>query len=550
MKRNIFDLHERLDISLGFLNNNVDEEKGLLPYFATMFKNDPAEARHDWPDFSDLTSRYIEAFVLARKILGQNKPGEIEQGQRRLLLSYFDENDGLNYRPKPDKPYYSTIFRREYDAHVAEGFDQARVLWALLAWHEDSKDQAVFQRIIELINGLDRIMIKKDDYGYYDRSTFEPDFVPNPDAGPMPHQFYFSGTQIHPLIECYRRLKIDKALELARHLTNYIIYHSDYFFEDGTWNCPGGAGFESAGMDGHTHSRFATIAGIAVLGGVTDKSDLVVKMKRCYDWFVDNHCSNSGWSPEFLGRFGDNNEGCETCAIMDQLNCCFAFTQAGYSEYYEQAERIARNQLLENQIIDMSLIRNTIEKPDTDLSCFHNVAEMVKGAFAGWASPNDFVGNCDHRYCLMNCCGPAGVRALHDVWQHIYSVKNDNIFIHIWMDKNDEYLTIRNHQPSRGLLEICSKVDCELYLLERSWLNAEQITVSVNKKRRKFKIHNGYIGIGKITSNHKVVIEYELVEHTERTTVNGRDYQFDWLGDAVVRVSPPGEIMPLYQNRL
>ncbi len=130
-----FDLCSRARAGLTYLNSNVDRKRGCLPYFSTMFKNDPAEARHDWPDFGDVTGRYVESFILARTMLGVSEPTEAEQQVRALLMSYFNEGDGLSYRPKPDAPYYSTILAEMYDAHVAEGFDQARVLWALLQWY-------------------------------------------------------------------------------------------------------------------------------------------------------------------------------------------------------------------------------------------------------------------------------------------------------------------------------------------------------------------------------------------------------------------------------
>jgi hypothetical protein len=210
---NIFDLGDRVRHGLNFLNQNVDKKKGNLPYFWTIFESDPAEARHDWPDFGDLTSRYIEAFIVARRMLGLPELFNVEKAQRKLLISYFNEGDGLNYRPKPEKSYYSTIFKREYDAHVAEGFDQARVLWALLEWYVESNDPLIRKRIFELINGLDRVLIKKDDYGYYDRSTIEPGTVVDPNSCPMPNQYYFCGTQIHPLIEVYRRLGNEKRVK-------------------------------------------------------------------------------------------------------------------------------------------------------------------------------------------------------------------------------------------------------------------------------------------------------------------------------------------------
>ena len=137
-----FSIPAKVTLGLNFLNNNVDKNRGFLPYFFTDFKNDPAESMHDWPDFGDLTGRYVEAFSKARNLLGITSPGEVEVGLRDLLMSYFDSGDGLSYRPKPEKPYFSWIFQRMYDEHIAEGFDQSRVLWGLLGWCLDTGDDA------------------------------------------------------------------------------------------------------------------------------------------------------------------------------------------------------------------------------------------------------------------------------------------------------------------------------------------------------------------------------------------------------------------------
>jgi len=544
----MFDLCERVRIGMNFLNSNVDKKRRYLPYFTTIFKNDPAELRHDWPDFGDLTARYVEAFILARRMLGIKKIGHVESALRKLLISYFNEDDGLSYRPKPDKPYYSTILRRMYDSHVAEGFDQARVLWALLTWYDESHDASIKQRAEELLAGLERVMVKRGDYGYYDRAAFEPDAVVDPEAEPMPHQFYFCGPQIHPLVQCYTKLNLEKALKLAQRLTNFIVYHSDYFFDDGSWNCPGGTGFGTASTDGHTHSRCATIAGIAAVGIATANKELINRARQCYDWFVENHCSSFGWSPEFLGRRGDENEGCETCTLMDQLNCAFVFAEAGFNGYYEQAERIGRNQLMENQLIDTSIIRNTVEKQDTELSCFHNVADMVRGGFAGWAGPNDFIANCGH-YRLMNCCGPAGIRAMHDIWNNVYSLKGDAVYINILMDKAGDELEINNGQPWQGKLTVTIKTDCALHLIRRSWLNPKDVRVSVNDRQRSFSITADYLELGRLRHGDNIVVEYPLANTIEDVHTNGRDYKVTWLGDTVVDIAPAGRVMPFYTNR-
>ncbi len=545
----IFSLTKRTEIAFNFLRKNVDPRRGCLPYFVTIFKKDPAEARHDWPDFSDLTARYVEAFILGRKMLNMTEVDPVERQLRKLLLSYFDEGDGFSYRPKPEKPYYSTIFRRLYDGHVAEGFDQARVLWALTAWYKESKDTGLLSRIEDMISGLDRVMVKRQEYGYYDRSNWQGDFIVSQSAEPMPHQAYFCGTQIHPLIECYRQFSLPGALGLAQRLTNYIMDHSDYFFADGSWNCRYGEGFESAVMDGHTHSRFATLAGIITVGIVCENDDLIARGKRSYDWFIKNHCSSFGWSPEFLGRFGDAEEGCETCTIMDQINVLLALIEAGNSEYYEDLEKITRNQLIENQLIDTKLVRNTVDREDTELSCFHNVADMVYGGFAGWAGPNDFIGNCDHHYCLMNCCGPAGVRAMHDVWNNIYSIDGDSVIINVYMDKVDKVLSIANRCPYSDEFFIEPFRDCRLMLRLRSWMRPDKMIISIDNVPCDFAVNDGLIDVGKVAAGSKVLVKGLIAGYKTSEKANGRDYEVFWQGDTVVEISPPGEIMPLYQNR-
>lgn len=545
-----FDLRSRVRLGLNFLNNNVDADRDCLPYFVTIFKNDPAEARHDWPDFGDLTSRYVEAFVYVRKMLGGLEYGLPELKLRELFLSYFSEGDGLSYRPKYDKPYYSTISRKEYNEHVAEGFDQARVLWALLAWYDESKDKALLKRMSELASGISNVLVRKDDYGYFDRSTWTPGLKVDQNAEPMPHQFYFMGTQINPLVQYYKLSGDETALDIAKRLTNYIIYHTDYFGSNGQWNVDLElSGFEGE-VDGHSHSRLGTLAGFAALGNLLGENNFIGKAKQCYDWFYDEHCSSFGWSPEFVGRYGDENEGFETCVLMDQIICALELCKAGYYEYYEQIEKFARNQLMEAQLTDLSLFKSSVPKEKTWLSTFDNVGQMVLGGFVGWGAPNDFIGNCDHHYCLMNCCGPAGIRAMYDVWANIYSLADDHVCVNIFMDIEDENLSLKNMQPEEGLFRIKASGDLSLKLKRRSWMDVDNIEIMAGVEKIAFDVDDEYITI--CASEHcgrEILVAQYLPEQEEKVFVNGREYDVVWKGDTVIDISPEGKFMPLYANR-
>lgn len=547
-KEQIFNLYDRVKLGMNFLSNNVDKRQNCRPFFSTMFKNDPAENRHDFPDFCDLTSRYIEAFIVSRKMLGITEPNSTENALKELFFSYFDCGDGFSYRPKPSKPYYSIVYGCMYDAHEAEGFDQARVLWALIELYESEQETSVLKRIKDILEGMKRVMVFKDDYGYYDRGKWEPNFIVDHQAAPMLHQFYFAGTQIQPLIECYKRCGIDLALELASRLAKYIVYVSEYFEDNGTFKFQDDKNNPFNVLDGHVHSRLATVAGCIDISVQIKDAEMLHRMKFGFDDFITNHSSSFGWIPEFLNRHGDPLEGCETCAVMDMLKCCISFAQAGYKEYYSIAERIARNQLLENQLLDTKLIVNNYHLDDSEQSVWHSVADMVRGGFAGWAAPNDFIGNCDMHFCLMNCCGPAGIRALYDIWSSIYSYDGRDLNVNILMDKYDNVVEIKHFQPYENLIEITANCRLNLSLPLRNWLETPQALLN-GRKIELVKYPDRWY-VAPMNKNDKVVISYNTDEKVKEEFCNGRLFKTRWRGDTVVGISPNGRYMPFYSNRL
>ena len=74
-------IHDRALLGLRFLINSVDKRNGCLPNIWACFESGPAVARHDFPDFGDLTSRYLEAIYLARCMTGSDAGDDPEDVQ-------------------------------------------------------------------------------------------------------------------------------------------------------------------------------------------------------------------------------------------------------------------------------------------------------------------------------------------------------------------------------------------------------------------------------------------------------------------------------------
>ncbi len=94
-----------------------------LPYF-NIFWTDPAEAAHDWPDFGDVTSRQLQAAIMARHLTGREARNE--KLWMKKVLSYLDPKTGLLMRPKTS-----------FSEPVADLGDQALTLYALVTAYAD-----------------------------------------------------------------------------------------------------------------------------------------------------------------------------------------------------------------------------------------------------------------------------------------------------------------------------------------------------------------------------------------------------------------------------
>jgi hypothetical protein len=202
------------------------------------------------------------------------------------------------------------------------------------------------------------------------------------------------GFIINPLVRWYELSGNESALKLATYLSNWIVYHTDYIQDDGSFTLSKSEGEkEPSGYDfrGHVPTHMATAAGIIRCGIATNDNELVNYGKKMVD-YVDNLSRGTGSNS--FGWFFENvlTPTCETCSIRSMIDCAILLAKAGYPEYWNLVERTSRNQLVENQLRDIDWMKSTIHLDDTEDEVYNNVAERVRGGWAGWSYPNDWVG--------------------------------------------------------------------------------------------------------------------------------------------------------------
>ena len=126
---------------------------------------------------------------------------------------------------------------------------------------------------------------------------------------------------------------------------------------------------------------------------------------------------------------------------MDFLE--FALELANYCDekYWDHAERIAMNHLLEGQMLRVDFLRKlpaSIKKPlpNTDSKWFttDDVASRSLGGFGSFFGPNDWV-QVGEVIWGVQCCYGSGPRGLYDAWYHAAQEVDDTVKVNLQFSK-------------------------------------------------------------------------------------------------------------------
>ncbi len=512
-------------LSTDFLVRMMDTNRGGLPYFRVLLNEEPPLAKHEWPDWGDMTGRFAEALMMARLMTGDERWLEAEQQLLKLLLSFFGE-DGLSYRAPTD-----------WSGDDALLFDQSRVLTALVSWCMLGTDRRASATTRKHVDALVRIAEKEGQVWRfpgraYPRGGWVPDYDGGTETRGPGNCCYEGGVFISPLVMFYGFQAYEPALELARGLTNWVLAENA-IAEDGTFQ-------------GHVHSRLATTAGFIRYGLLSGRDDILQRGKRAVD-FALGLSTSFGWVPEVVER----PEGCETCCLADLLDCCFLLGGTQWPGYYEVAERLIRNHLVESQLRDVSWLPTGEASADTEQTSNQGMPERLLGAFAGWSAPNDFVGR--EVWRLMNCCSPAGVRALYLAWNNVVGGNWLTTRVNLLLNHADERLSVRSWLPYEGRVEVRMKQARPLEVRMPDWVDHSQVSVTVDGKPAEFEWSGNYVklarfGRSRFEAEGLVAVTFPVREAETTESRGGGTFTVRWRGDTVLGIEPGGSHHPLYQR--
>ncbi len=515
------DLRRHISLGIEHMLNTLDERRGFLPFFGYQLTVQPVLLSHSKWDCPDTVGRYLDAIAKCRGIVDTPDESPEVSAMARLLHSSIGE-DGLVWN-KPTK-----LQRDEVVTHV---FRTALLgLTELGRWRDCDKSKKLARK---LCLGLERVTRETGGFPgvYYTEKGWE-----------QPADHWYgppgdSGRLIGALVDYFRLTHDALAIELAIRFTKYNL--SNAFDENGNIT-------KAAGP--HVHSITGTVAGMADLGLFINDRSLIETAKRIYDVGLAPLRSRSGWVKAGTSR--DNSDRGEANNTGDLIEAALLFGKAGFTEYFEDAERMVRNHLIASQLEDVSWIQETQDKEDTSEVIYGDVARRAKGGFA-FCAPNDFLDlkNSPPGGEINADLVSGGVRALCETWNSIVTEDEVGIRINLLLSCETNSVRIKSSVPNEGKLVITPFKDTNLLLKVPSWCDPSELKVTKDGATIPVTPQSAYLIIWNVRDSESIQVSFPLVKQTAKECINNKNYTIEWLGDTILSVSPQGTFRPLYGGR-
>ncbi|HTL56255.1 MAG TPA: hypothetical protein VL361_11295 [Candidatus Limnocylindrales bacterium] len=524
----------------------MDLQREGQPFFRIYPFASPPRAEHEKWDDGDMTGRYVEGLILARRITGDSIDRR-EALLRQYLAGLFDRGDGLCYTRQ-------TI----WTPRRACLFSQSSAMLGLLAWYRETGSTEARQLLDSQADGLMRIAVDKGDDAFFPKYEWDGKSYADDPAG-KDAPIWYGGRIILPLVDYWQLSGREDTKRFLDRLVHHCVEVSHFIKPDGAVE-------QGEGWWGHLHSTMDMAAGIAEYGRLTNRPELVTWAKRIYEWIGRTHTTAYGWVADVSG-----GRICESCAIASRIRLGLALYRAGALDPFGEIDRFLRNQLVENQFVDVSFMNPLRpETARTDKALYAGIDRMVRGTFQCWGTANDLIGNDD----IEGCGAGGGVQgialALNALSEWRDTPKGATLRVNLLFNQT---LRAKPTAPFHSAAPAAAQLVSYLPNEGRAVLYAHQsipglevrlpdgVEVSDARVRRwhagnsppaeksNAQRDGAYAMISAIKAGEVVELTFPLKNRETIEHAAGVEYRVQWKGSSVLSLTPAGTRVPLYAGR-
>jgi hypothetical protein len=232
---------------------------------------------------------------------------------------------------------------------------------------------------------------------------------------------------------------------------------------------------------------------------------------------------------------------------------------SGAADFWDDADRWLRNQLVENQMTkadwagrlwemgsahprDFDLRPSTI---DASHETTDRVLERNIGGFAAHSAANDLSNG---RSGITACCTGNGARTLYHAWENALTYADGELRVNLLLNRASPWADIDSYVPYEGRVDVRPTERLAVHVRVPEWVSPGEVRALVNDSEREITWEGRYAQLGSVEPGEVATLLFPIQERTVQTYVEKHPYTLIRKGNEVVSIDPPGRYYPLYQR--
>ena len=339
-----------------------------------------------------------------------------------------------------------------------------------------------------------------------------------------------SGRFVEALVYHYELTRNPASFRMAQKLV--LFYAHNALHSDGTLN----RSLNST----HMHSYMGTIRGMLQFARLTKDRLLIKKIAKTYEVAIRSYLvDESGLCCHGIDedRLGDPASAADSAQIAYWLAC------EGFTEYFDDVERIVRARLIPSQITQSPKLSPKNE-PDCADAVF-NLDARVIGGYGGMLL---------HPHAGKNNYTDITASVLHSLayfYMHSLRTEQENLAkvdVLLHFDGENELIKVENRRSEYAEMVISFKKDALCKIRVPGFAAPNGISLlDENGGQKPLEAEDGFVAVNG-SQDQTVTLRYDLPGRETSKMSAGVNYTFRWKGDEIVGISPNHVFYPLYNS--
>lgn len=581
------DLADRMRLALHGIAETCDPADDFLMWFEAHWNNNPPFLKHNGVDI-EIMPKFLEALAQLRVATGSDAYRAVEDGVLDYLTGCV-EADGLFYaRWKSERPWHMSAYA--FAGYRTEPIDYALPgtaghLMIALAGRNGGDEAGRWNELLgRLARGVEKACLFKEDYAYFPMTekvahpftrprsgwtdTAEPGDEHATGEGTV---VAYYGPPIRGLSMWARQSGDERSLELAGNLARFVM-------KPCFWGHPADparlCGPERGHVDSHFHASCMALRGLLEYAHVAGNPQIGDFVRSSYEYMRSWGIPRIGFSPSWV----NGERLCmETCHTADLVQLAIKLSDYGLGDYWDDADAVTRNHLVEAQLTDLALLERIVaDTPREELTevehpggenvltmvknmppaagklhgphqvSFDRVLERCHGIFASYLMP-------DHAYNwrTMQCCTANGARGLYSAWEAITRCDDKgDAQVNLLLNREAPWLSVESSLPYEGSVTIRNRTCRRISVRIPAWVNRCDLRSRLGDVELPARFVGRYLVVDEFKPGDVIQLVFPVREETIRASAHAKTpaetvYTIRLRGGTVVDISPR-ETNPLY----